>query len=194
LGVRPSRRGSASRQPVGRRRRRHHRPRVSHVAPRWIQDDHEGGDRSGDGRVHAVDANARARGAGAGRDHRVHRYRVLAAAQARQARKSWRSREAARAAHRDQADLGGAIAMSRISWTDSDSHPDLDKHVEKLEHFAASLADGVISADELAKQETNLVSAMKAVESSLSDDQHAKVTKLLAELTAYSVMRIMHDL
>ena len=35
---------------------------------------------------------------------------------------------------------------------------------------------------------------MKAVESSLSDEQHTKVTKLLAELTAYSVMRTMHEL
>ena len=35
---------------------------------------------------------------------------------------------------------------------------------------------------------------MKAVEGSLSDDQHAKVTKLLAELTAYSVMRTLHDM
>lgn len=84
--------------------------------------------------------------------------------------------------------------MARSSWTDSDSHPDLDAHVGRLEHFAASLADGVITADELTKQENNLVAAMKAVESSLSDEQHAKVTKLLAELTAYSVMRTLHDL
>ncbi|HEX3759446.1 MAG TPA: hypothetical protein VHW23_12105, partial [Kofleriaceae bacterium] len=47
---------------------------------------------------------------------------------------------------------------------------------------------------ELATQETNLVAAMKAVEGSLSDDQHAKITKLLAELTAYSVMRTLHEM
>jgi aldehyde:ferredoxin oxidoreductase len=84
--------------------------------------------------------------------------------------------------------------MARASWINDDSHPDLDAHVGSLDHFAASLADGVIDASELATQEANLVAAMKAVESSLSDEQHAKVTKLLAELTAYSVMRTMHEL
>ena len=84
--------------------------------------------------------------------------------------------------------------MARASWINDNSHPDLDSHVESLDHFAASLADGVIDDNELATQETNLVAAMKAVEGSLSDDQHAKVTKLLAELTAYSVMRTLHDM
>lgn len=84
--------------------------------------------------------------------------------------------------------------MARASWISDDSHPDLDAHVDKLEHFAASLADGVIDDHELATQEANLVAAMKAVESSLSDEQHAKVTKLLAELTAYGVMRTLHEM
>jgi hypothetical protein len=84
--------------------------------------------------------------------------------------------------------------MARASWLDDDSNPDLDAHVEKLEHFTASLADGVIDDQELATQEANLVAAMKGVEGSLSDDQHAKVTKLLAELTAYSVMRTLHEM
>lgn len=84
--------------------------------------------------------------------------------------------------------------MARASWLTDDSTPDLDSHVAKLDHFAASLADGVIDAQELATQEANLVDAMKAVESSLSDEQHAKVTKLLAELTAYSVMHTLHDM
>jgi hypothetical protein len=84
--------------------------------------------------------------------------------------------------------------MARASWINDDSHPDLDAHVESLDHFAASLADGVIDDKELATQEANLMVAMKAIESSLSDDQHAKVTKLLAELTAYSVMRTLHEM
>ena len=84
--------------------------------------------------------------------------------------------------------------MPRASWIDDDSHPDLDAHVGSLEHFATSLEDGVIDAQELATQEKNLVTAMRAVEGSLNDDQHAKVTKLLAELTAYSVMRTLHEM
>lgn len=84
--------------------------------------------------------------------------------------------------------------MARSSWIGDDSTPDLDAHVEQLEHFTQSIADGVIDAAELATQEANLVAAMKAIESSLSDEQHAGVTKLLAELTAYSVMSTLHGL
>jgi hypothetical protein len=84
--------------------------------------------------------------------------------------------------------------MARASWISDDSHPDLDAHVASLDHFAVSLADGVIDPHELAAQEANLVAAMQAAEGSLSDEQHAKVTKLLAELTAYSVMRTLHEM
>jgi hypothetical protein len=84
--------------------------------------------------------------------------------------------------------------MARASWLDDDHHPDLDAHVGSLEHFTASLADGVIDAGELATQEDHLAKAMRAVEGALNDDQHAKVTRLLAELTAYSVMRTMFEM
>lgn len=83
--------------------------------------------------------------------------------------------------------------MARESWIDADSNPDLDAHVAQLEHFTKSMADGVIDAHELETQENNLVAAMREVEAILDDNQHAKVTKLLAELTAYSVMRTLHE-
>ena len=35
---------------------------------------------------------------------------------------------------------------------------------------------------------------MKKVESELSDELHAKVTTLLVEMTAYNVMRLLHEL
>jgi predicted transcriptional regulator len=84
--------------------------------------------------------------------------------------------------------------MARASWINDESHPEIEAHLSKLEHFTNSMADGVIDDKELAQQETNLIAAMKAVEGSLSDEQHAQVTKLLAELAAYSVMQTMHDL
>lgn len=84
--------------------------------------------------------------------------------------------------------------MARASWINDDTTPDLDAHVGQLEHFTQSLADGVIDANELATQEQNLVAAMKAVEGSLDDETHAKVTRLLAEVAAYSVMRTLHEL
>lgn len=84
--------------------------------------------------------------------------------------------------------------MGRVSWINDDTTPELDEHVGQLEHFTQSMADGVIDANELATQEKNLVEAMKAVEGGLDDAMHAKVTKLLAELAAYSVMRTLHEL
>ena len=84
--------------------------------------------------------------------------------------------------------------MARHSWITADSNPDLDAHVAQLEHFTKSMADGVVDASELETQENNLVAAMRDVEAVLDDATHAKVTKLLAELTAYSVMRTLHEL
>jgi hypothetical protein len=84
--------------------------------------------------------------------------------------------------------------MARSPWIDQETHPALDVHVERLEHFTASLADGVVDAAELAKQEQLLVGAMRSVEGELSDAQHEKVTHLLAELVAYSVMRTLHEM
>jgi predicted transcriptional regulator len=84
--------------------------------------------------------------------------------------------------------------MARQSWITADSNPDLDAHVSQLEHFTQAMADGQVDAGELEKQENNLVAAMRDAEAVLDDAQHAKVTKLLAELTAYSVMRTLHEL
>lgn len=84
--------------------------------------------------------------------------------------------------------------MARASWINDDNHHLIEEHVQQLEHFTKSLADGQVDAGELAKQEDNLVNAMKAAEADLSDEQHEKVTKVLAELTAYNVMNVLHSL
>ncbi|MBA3500657.1 MAG: hypothetical protein M4D80_36240 [Myxococcota bacterium] len=84
--------------------------------------------------------------------------------------------------------------MARISWLNDDTTPDLDAHVSQLEHFTNSIADGVIDAKELSTQESNVVAAMRAVEGTLDDATHAKVTRLLAEVAAYTVMRTLHEL
>lgn len=82
----------------------------------------------------------------------------------------------------------------RVSWVDADNTPLLDQHLTQLDHFVDALADGRVDTDELAKQEKNLVKAMKAIEDDLSDKQHARVTKLLVELTAYNIMQTLHGL
>jgi len=84
--------------------------------------------------------------------------------------------------------------MARESWLDSENHPTIDAHVQQLEHFTKSLADGGIDKAELAQQEKNLIAAMGAAEQVLSDEAHAAVTKLLAELAAYTVMEMLHTM
>lgn len=85
--------------------------------------------------------------------------------------------------------------MARINWLDEETDlPALEEHVQQLEHFTQSLADGVIDAQELAKQNDAVVAAMKAVQDELSDEQHAKVTRLLVELTALNIMQTLHEL
>jgi predicted transcriptional regulator len=85
--------------------------------------------------------------------------------------------------------------MTRVSWFDDKAeHPMIQEQVAKLESFTSALADGVVSKQELSSQEQRLVAAMKKVEAELSDDLHSKVTTLLVELSAYNVMRLLHEL
>ena len=85
--------------------------------------------------------------------------------------------------------------MARVSWFDDKAeHPAIQERVSKLESFTSALADGVVSREELQSQEKRLMAAMKAVEPELTDDLHAKVTKVLVELTAYDVMRLLNEL
>ncbi|MEO8028403.1 MAG: hypothetical protein ABI823_18115 [Bryobacteraceae bacterium] len=85
--------------------------------------------------------------------------------------------------------------MARVEWLDEKTEvPIIDEQVQKLTTFVDAMADGVIDSDELEKQSASLVSAMKAVEDDLSDAQHEKVTRLLIELSAYNIMRLLHEL
>src|SRR5688572_18219382 len=86
------------------------------------------------------------------------------------------------------------IIMARTSWFDDADLPVIDEQVHKLESFTNAMADGVISKQELERQQDSLTAAMKAVETGLNDEQHAKVTKLLVELSAYNIMRLLHEL
>jgi uncharacterized phage infection (PIP) family protein YhgE len=85
--------------------------------------------------------------------------------------------------------------MARTSWFDDNAkHPVIQEQVQKLESFTSALADGVVTKQEVSRQEQRLMAAMKTVESELSDDLHANVTTLLVELSAYNVMRLLHEL
>jgi hypothetical protein len=85
--------------------------------------------------------------------------------------------------------------MTRVGWFDEKTHvPVIDEQVHKLSGFVDAMADGVIDDSELHKQQASVVAAMEAVEHELNDQQHAKVTRLLVELSAYNIMRLLHEL
>ena len=85
--------------------------------------------------------------------------------------------------------------MARTSWFDDDSDlPLIDEQVQRLESFTKAMADGVVEEKELSAQQDRLVAAMKDVEGDLDDATHAKVTRLLVELSAYDIMRLLREL
>ena len=85
--------------------------------------------------------------------------------------------------------------MAKTSWFDERAeHPTLHERVEKLESFTAAMADGLVDKSELDGQEQRLTAAMKRLEPQLSDELHGQVTSVMIELTAYNVMRLLHEL
>jgi hypothetical protein len=85
--------------------------------------------------------------------------------------------------------------MARTSWFDERAqHPTVQDSVQKLESFTAAMADGIVEKKELEGQEQRLTAAMKALEPKLSDELHAQVTSVMIELTAYNIMRLLHEL
>jgi hypothetical protein len=83
---------------------------------------------------------------------------------------------------------------TKQSWLDDKSNPLIDDYVQKLSTFVDAMADGRIDDRELADQEKRLIASLKEVEPTLNDAQHAQVTKLLCELTAYNVMQTLYSL
>ena len=85
--------------------------------------------------------------------------------------------------------------MPRNSWFDDKAeHPMIQEQMTKLDSFTSAMADGEVTTNELSGQELRLVTAMKTLEADLSDDLHSKVTTVLVELSAYNVMRLLHEL
>jgi hypothetical protein len=85
--------------------------------------------------------------------------------------------------------------VARTSWFDDKAgHPVFQEQVEKLESFTSALADGQVSKQELDGQERRLVAAMKALEPALNDEQLRQATTVFVELTAYNIMRLLHEL
>jgi hypothetical protein len=83
----------------------------------------------------------------------------------------------------------------RQKWFDDSSHePLIENYARQLDSFIQTMADGVVDVGEIAAQEKRLIGLMKEVEPLLDDDVHAKVTRLLCELTAYDIMQMFHSI
>jgi hypothetical protein len=78
----------------------------------------------------------------------------------------------------------------RLSWFDEKTHePLIERYARQLDSFVETMADGKVEPSEILAQEKRLVTLMKEIEPELDDAMHAKVTKLLCELTAYDLMQ-----
>ena len=80
----------------------------------------------------------------------------------------------------------------RVSWLDDEGGVAIDDMAKRLESFMEAMADGIVSADEVAAQEQRVADLMREVEPGLDDETHAKMTQLLCELTAFDIMQLLH--
>jgi hypothetical protein len=86
-------------------------------------------------------------------------------------------------------------AAPRLSWLNkSGTTPQIDAYARKLRSFMAALADGIVDDLEVASQEQRLVKLMKEIEPQLDSALHGRITELLCELTAYDIMRLLHEM
>jgi hypothetical protein len=88
-----------------------------------------------------------------------------------------------------------AAKATRVKWFDAKSHaPLIETYARRLDSFLQTMADGIVEDREIEEQEERLIGLMKEVEPLLDDAQHAKVTQLLCELTAYDIMQMVNGL
>ena len=85
--------------------------------------------------------------------------------------------------------------MARKSWLDDKAQTTLiDDYARDLSSFVDAMTDGVVDANEVAAQEKRVVALMQELEPQLDDAKHEQVTKLLCELSAFTVMQVLHSL
>lgn len=87
------------------------------------------------------------------------------------------------------------MSHKRMPWLDEKGESVLiDDYARELGTFLDALADGRIDKHELDSAEKRLVSLLKEVEPQLNDQVHEQVTRLLIEVSAYSVMQTLAEI
>lgn len=85
--------------------------------------------------------------------------------------------------------------MARKSWVDPETNePLIDDYAKKMANFMQAFSDGVITEQEISDQEARLVDLMRQVEEHMDDATHAKVTRLMCELTAFNIMQFVYEM
>lgn len=85
--------------------------------------------------------------------------------------------------------------MARQSWLDDEAKTTIiDDYARNLSSFVDAMADGNVDTQEVAAQEQRVVELMKRIEPQLDDSLHEQVTTLLCELSAFSMMQLLHAL
>ncbi len=83
--------------------------------------------------------------------------------------------------------------MARKSWTDDSGESTLiDDYAQQTGAYIDAMADGRVDANEVSAQEAKLVELMKQIEPKLDDDQHAEITELLCQMSAFNAMQMLH--
>lgn len=83
---------------------------------------------------------------------------------------------------------------SRRGWLDDADEPTIHTYTERLNSFLEAMADGKVESHELEAQERRLTKLLKEIEPKLDEALHARVTELLCELSAYNIMRTVHEI
>ncbi len=100
-------------------------------------------------------------------------------------------------ANNDQAASTSATGGTgpKLQWLDEQTQaPVIDRLARQLDSFIETMADGRVDEKELASQENRVVELIKEVEPQLSGTLHAKVSDLLCELTAYTIMQVLYSM
>jgi len=85
--------------------------------------------------------------------------------------------------------------MKRESWIDPETDElRIDGYAKKLTTFTRAFSDGVITEQEISDQQARLIDLMKSIEPALDDETHAKLTKMVVELTAFNIMQLVFEM
>jgi hypothetical protein len=85
-------------------------------------------------------------------------------------------------------------AQKKSTWLDDEGGVAIDDSAKRLESYVKALADGKVTAAEVAEQEKRVAALMRDLEPRLDERLHADVTKLLCELTVFDILQLLHTM